>query len=264
LGVFDLYVMWRLGSPPSLHIHYFIFIANFISLFERGGGSMCLLWFSMLGRVLASRLIAIPYAFTSLALSAHAQSGREVAGDTVYAIAGIGPVLSLSCTDVDFGVWRVPQRNAVERTDITLSTTSNTGAATTNADASGWTQGVAQSAQNGNPSAGVCTVTGSQNPGQRIQVSISGNSNLALGAANRVRLPAPAQAAQGTFVRLDLVEETVLIDANGVGTFRVTGVLSIPRKITNENFGGYSTIAISNENSALITVIDQAIAGDIP
>jgi hypothetical protein len=151
----------------------------------------------------------------------------------------------------------VPQRSAAQATDIVLTASSNARNSASLATSSGETAGVARSAQYSDPDAGVCIVGGSQNPGQRIQVSISGNANLVLGASQRSRLPAPAQAAKGMSARFDLIEQTVLIDNLGTGAFRVTGTFSIPKQIERENYGGYSTTTVSAENAAITTLIDQ-------
>ncbi|MFU8785590.1 hypothetical protein, partial [Aliidiomarina sp.] len=44
----------------------------------------------------------------------------ETASDTIEVYAGLAPVLELTCTDVHFGVWRVPTGDRTESNMITL------------------------------------------------------------------------------------------------------------------------------------------------
>ena len=164
------------------------------------------------------------------------------------------PLLTLICSDVDFGVWRVPARNGPTRSKITLSrSVGNSSTATISEN----TANVALSATLGQPELGTCTVSGSQHPGQRIGVSILGSGSLTLAPASRTRLPAAAQKAQGIGVELRLSEPTVLIDAQGEGSFKVEGDFLIPGVIHRDNHGGYSTSAVDASNSLTVIVRDE-------
>ena len=175
----------------------------------------------------------------------------------INAIAGVAPILSLVCTDVDFGVWRIPVRNGPRQTKVTL-THSNNGGSRTFATLSEHIDGVAQASTFGQPEAGTCTVSGSQHPRQRIGVSIVGTGDLVLAPASKSRLPPAAQRAQGISASLRLSEPTVLIDQDGRGVFTVVGDFMIPAQIRSENHGGYSTQAFDPENTLIVIVRDQA------
>ena len=65
----------------------------------------------------------------ALAMLATAGSSSVFAATTtanIDATAGLQPVLSVTCTPVKFGVWRIPTRSSGGTTTITLSTISDT------------------------------------------------------------------------------------------------------------------------------------------
>jgi len=175
----------------------------------------------------------------------------------VQARAGLQPVLTLTCTDVDFSVWRVPVRTGINPTTITLSVEANHAAAWTSWRMGGNAMFVSWASGHPVANAGTCVVTGSNSPGQRIQVSISNNIDLALGGAARggLNLPVDSGALRAD---LNLVEDSVEINAQGQGSFRIVGRLLIPAVIVRENYGGYSAMAVSSGNVATVTVTDLA------
>ena len=57
-----------------------------------------------------NKLSKIAAAVAVLAAFASTNTFAETASDTVDAKAGIQPAMELVCTDVSFGVWRIPAR----------------------------------------------------------------------------------------------------------------------------------------------------------
>lgn len=200
---------------------------------------------------------ALSTALLSGALQAHA---NDTVSANVNAVAGISPVLSLTCNNVNFGVWRVPVRSSGGSTTVTLSVSANNSAGATTAATGGNTTGVAIASGYNVPNAATCTVNGSNNPSQTIQTSIANNTGLIFGTSNHNNLSNPQQTASLS-ADLTLGGAGVQIGSTGSGTFRVTGVLTIPQTIVAENYGGYSTSSAnmpdeSVGNSATVTVTD--------
>ncbi len=179
-------------------------------------------------------------AVTALTSLAATSAMAETASDTVDATAGLQPALELSCSDVNFGVWRVPIRDAGGTTIITLDRDNDTVAA------SGNTTRVAQSLSDASytHSRGECTLSGSTaTDATAAEISIIGNTDMAFIAANAaatgyVGLDAATSAA--TLVASLNVPTTAAI-TSGAATFYVGGVLTIPQAIIADNYGGYRT-----------------------
>lgn len=189
-------------------------------------------------------------------------SANDTVSASVNALAGLSPVLSLTCTDVNFGVWRVPVRSAGGTTTVTLSVSANTSAGATTATSGGNTTGVAAASGYNVPNAAVCTVNGSNNPSQTIITAIANNAALTFGASNHNNLNNPSQVVSGMSADLALGGAGVAINTSGAGTFRVVGVLSIPETIAANNYGGYrtSTGGSGGEgNAATVTVTDTLL-----
>jgi hypothetical protein len=204
-------------------------------------------------RFLALKLFAV-HTFLLGSFVASGQNSEQTA--QINAVAGVAPILSLVCSDVDFGVWRIPVRNGPRQTKVTL-VHSNNGGSTTIATLSEHVVGVAQASTFGPAEVGTCTVRGSQHPGQRIGVSILGTGELALAPANKSRLPPAAQKAQGISVSLRLSEPNALIGQDGQGVFTVVGDFNIPAQIRSANHGGYSTQAFDPANTLIVIVRDE-------
>jgi len=175
---------------------------------------------------------------------------------SVETTAGLAPVLTLTCTDVDFSVWRLPLRPDVNLpTTIGLSIAANKSTSPTVASLGGNTLFVAREASFTDVVAGTCTVHGSNNPNQRIRVKINNNKNLVLAGTDRGKLTRPSQDAV-VKADLELKEDFVEIDSAGHGTFRVVGVMTVPTLISVDNYGGYTTTAVSAMNAAEVVVTD--------
>jgi hypothetical protein len=156
----------------------------------------------------------------------------------IDATAGLQSVLSMTCTPVRFGVWKVPVRSGGTTTAIEVGTASDTAFASGNT-----TGGVAMSATAGYGSArGVCTVTGSSAPdATAMTISIpTATTNLASDSASLFTgLLAPTTAVTGMTAVLT-ANLTSSITSGGT-TFFVGGTLTIPAIIVAANYGAYKT-----------------------
>ena len=165
----------------------------------------------------------------------------EQASDSVDAKAGLQPALELTCTDVSFGVWRVPIRSSGGTTTITLS--QDTDEATIGGS------NVSRVAQSNSgtwlANRGLCTLSGSTAANATVVAITKANStDMALsGAADGVSgyagLDAPTTAAS-LVATLD-VPTTATMNSEGEATFHIGGVLTIPQNIIANNYGGYKT-----------------------
>lgn len=189
--------------------------------------------------------VAVIVGLTAISSSAIA----ETATDTIEVYAGLAPVLELVCSDVKFGVWRVPTRTGGGVTTITLSDNDS-------AEAGGDTTGVALVNLTRNPAAqpaaGSCAFTGS--------AATAGDTAMAVSMAATEATTGAGTLTSGTMVS-DRDEDygvgisfpvlaaglgftlsfptTTAIDANGAGSFKIAGVLTIPETIVPNNYGAY-------------------------
>jgi len=190
------------------------------------------------------------FSIAALSLLTASSVFAEQASDSVDAKAGLAPALELSCTDVSFGVWRVPVRSSGGTTTITLDRANDTVAA------SGNTTRVAQSNTDisWDHSRGECTLSGSTAAdATAATITIASNTDMAFTAANAattgyVGLDAATAAASMT-ASLNVPNTTTI--TSGSSTFYVGGVLTIPQAIIADNYGGYKT-----SSSATITAND--------
>ncbi|HEY7884494.1 MAG TPA: hypothetical protein VIC08_06045 [Cellvibrionaceae bacterium] len=176
-------------------------------------------------------------------------SSAETATDTIEVYAGLAPALELSCTDVHFGVWRVPTGNRGGATNITL-TRQNDALAGDNAGRMALSE---NPAFNG-PQAGSCNVTGSSattGNGQAILVGESPQQTVSgtLAAIADVSdykfgtIAIPGGGAGTMAYTLGVSNRTPPISETGTASFSIVGVLTIPNNITSDWFGGYKSSA---------------------
>lgn len=196
--------------------------------------------------------ISTAVAMGTLALVSMQAQASDAGSANVNAIAGLAPVVIVSCTDVNFGVWRIPNRTSGGATTVTLTVPSNTAAAATTATASGNTTRVSLASGYVAPTAATCSVSGIMNQLTTVQTSIASNTGLGFTSSNHESLDTPITLA-ALSANLTLAGTGVYIDGNGDGTFRVTGVLTIPTAINANHYGGYKTNGI---NAARVTVTD--------
>lgn len=202
---------------------------------------------TMKAALLAATLTALT------ALPAQAQTANTVQ-TSVNARAGLAAVTSVECTDVNFGVWRVPERTTGGATFITLTVT---GTGATVATPSGNLGNVALSTRYDAPTAGACSIIGAYNKEGTNTVAISNNLDMPMVASTHEGLPTPGALA-AMLVDLTTVSSTA-ISGIGTGSFEVVGVLEIPEVIVAENYGGYVTA-----EPATVTVYDIIPANTQP
>jgi hypothetical protein len=188
-----------------------------------------------------SKLSKLAAALAVLSALASSNVFAESASDTVDAKVGIQPAMELICTDVSFGVWRIPARTGAATT-ITLDR--DTGAVT----ATGNTTRVAQSTSNASwlHERGTCTLSGSTAAnGAAVAITMTGSTAMSFDAANAtttgfVGLNAPTTSVSGMQATLNAAT-SVNLSTGGTATFYVGGVLTIPGTIVSGNYGGYKT-----------------------
>lgn len=192
-----------------------------------------------------------------VALPAQAQITNTVTA-SVNARAGLAPLLAVTCDPVNFGVWRVPVRgiNSGGTTLITLTVSANNALGVTTYTPTGNLTNVSLAPGYNLPEAGTCRVTGAVKINSSLPVGITGNTNLPFIASNHELLPTPSLLAD-LRANLTLAGTQVNIDGFGAGSFRVTGVLTIPEPIVSGNYGGYQTgTGINNGGGATVSVTD--------
>jgi hypothetical protein len=171
-----------------------------------------------------------------------AMSYREASGatgaDSVDAMVGIHPMMTLTCTPVNLGVWRSPPRNSGGTTRIMLDIDypkigtkifQNTKMALANAHAD-WT-----------PDFGVCTVSNSRAiklTSARIKI-INNRLLKVVPVADR---HTNVKAGRTNFgIRVDVYAPTLVNIVDGSGSFLIGGGMTIPEKIEATDYGGYLT-----------------------
>lgn len=185
----------------------------------------------------------------------------ETATDTIEVYAGLEAVLKLECSDINFGVWRVPTGNRSNSTTVYLAENGDTEAKVSNNEGAAADTAVSLSTIYDTPSASTCTVTGSQVGGEGITgtaayVDDSGSGQLVpgtfTGAAN---YPAAASTDDGLFgfsYVLSFSQTAVPIAADGTATFTISGRMNIPNSVATNNYGAYksqSTVSIQFDDS---------------
>jgi hypothetical protein len=177
-------------------------------------------------------------------LAASGAQAQSTATANVNALAGIAPAMTLTCTDVNFGIWSVPAGDKGGATTITMTVNSADSATAIETVTPG---GVTTVAQIGADSAGKCKVEGAWNAltasigSSTGKVFTSSNHIVALGG---VKLPTVANT--GVVADLVLSTTTPSVNAASEAYFYVVGTLTIPNNLVAANYGGYraSTPAI--------------------
>jgi hypothetical protein len=178
------------------------------------------------------------------AVGATETEGPEVS--QVDAIVGLAPVLSLSCTDVNLGVWRPKPGARGGFTTITLTVEGSTTkyAITDNTDlalAAGYSA---------KPVAGICTIANSNNPGITSAKLILTSPDAEFETAyvlNRKKAVKGLKGPNGLKAAL-VVDNNGLATVNAVGaaTWRIRGKLTIPDGVVLDNYGGYMNITTTS------------------
>lgn len=156
----------------------------------------------------------------------------------IDATVGLQSVLTLTCTPVKFGVWKVPARSTGGDTIIDLGTGSDT--ATPIGNMAG---GVAISGTSGYSSArGQCTMTGSSAAdatAMTISIPTTPTTLVSDSASAYSGLAAPTTAVSGLSVVLSAAPSSSI--TSGGTAFYVAGTLTIPETIVAANYGAYKT-----------------------
>jgi len=192
--------------------------------------------------------ISLCAAVVAASLATTAQA--ETANTTVEVYAGLASVMELTCSDVNFGVWRVPTGtrtgSSSGATTITLndadSATVTAGSSDKVALSNAWTA----------PKTGTCNVTGSARTdggsGTASLSDASGNFATSVGTGfENESIDAPSTPlSEGSFTyALTLSSTTPEISGTGTSAFTIQGTMSIPDNLVADNYGGYKSADIT-------------------
>lgn len=157
------------------------------------------------------------------------------------AVVGLHPMLELSCTPLNLGVWRVPPRDEampslvmldVDKPQEGVKLYQNTAIA------------LASGRDNWSPAHGVCTLIQSRATDMTsAKVSISNNRKLRVkgDATFYPGVNAPLTPAAGIIV--NVYTPTLTRVMNGQSTFLVGGSVSFPGRIVSGNHGAYTLLS---------------------
>jgi len=182
-------------------------------------------------------------------------AAAETASDQVDVYSGLAPVMTLSCTDLNFGVYQIARgdRGITGVTTATLSWTYDSFDDVWAAFISFTNAGQDQIALSDKPdydapSPAVCTVSGSRATSMTVNVTSAPTGAFYFGgaadnpfAANLGRPTTPTFTMRGVMT----VPGTVTLDATGSGSFVITGAVQIPNFLTATNYGSYKGPAIT-------------------
>jgi hypothetical protein len=187
----------------------------------------------------------------SLAIQAQAQV------ETSSAILGVSgtsePAMVIACTDVNFGVWRVPLgRRSGGATVISLDTDGNT-----RID-SGSTANIALAGGRSAPAYSLCTVSGSNAAsGSQGEASLIGASgafagNISGTSGFESELTAAPVGALTSMTYSMALSNTVPSIQNGAASFKIHGTITIPDGLALDSYGDYKspTVEISFDDKA--------------
>ena len=202
-------------------------------------------------------LVACVVGFSSSAMA-------ETATDTIDVYAGLESVLKLECSDINFGVWRVPTGFRAT-THIHMAADGSTEATVSNSPGAAVDERVSLSTEYDLPSASTCNVTGSQVGGEGITGTASffddsGTGQLVPGTyTGATNYPAAASTDDGLFgftYVLSFSQTAVPITLDGTATFTIFGRMGIPGSVSAENYGAYksrNTVSIQFDDSQQIS-----------
>lgn len=186
---------------------------------------------------------------TAIAVGFASNVTAETATDTVDVYAGLAPSLELTCTDVHFGVWRVPVRDGGGSTTVTLTAgTFNTGNSTfpTSEAVTGNDTGVALSSNFDEPQVGTCLVSGSAAAdGTTGTASLPDLSGAALAPITDVADYVFGTINIPTSSDPDLLPFSLTLSStsptinSGETQFAIAGAVTLPANITVGQYGGY-------------------------
>lgn len=169
----------------------------------------------------------------------------ETSNATIDVYAGLSSVMELTCSDVNFGVWRVPTGTRSGGATTVSLTSSDTTSIT-----SGGTDKIALSTKYEAPKSGKCIVSGST-----AADSAKGAASITAGDTgsfvtnggtgfNNETLAAPTAVVSGFTYSLAVTEGSPTINS-GAASFGITGTMVIPDSLTNDNYGGYQASSVT-------------------
>ncbi len=145
--------------------------------------------------------------------------------------------MSLTCTDVNFGVWTVPSGDRGGDTTLTISVNAADSAVAVESIAVG---GVTNVAQIYPDNAGRCVVQGAWNT---LTAAINSNTGMAFGTSNHIvalgSVKVPTVTNTSVAADLTLSTTSPSVNANSEAFFYVVGTLTIPNNLITGNYGGY-------------------------
>ncbi len=168
----------------------------------------------------------------------------ETASTSVNVFAGLASVMTLTCSNVNFGTWRVPAGPRASGASIITLTNDHNVSVT-----DGTAAGVALTGTNIAPAAGSCSVTGStktSGTGTATLTSPTGTFVATTGTGfDGESLAAPASASTTFTYSLALSTGTPAISPTGTTAFTIAGTMRIPDGLAMGNYGGYKGAAIT-------------------
>lgn len=205
--------------------------------------------------------ITLTTAFLAAVSVSNAAAEEATADISVY--AGLEPVMQLSCTDMNFGVYQIARGNRSigsnpTRVILTAGISGSTGLLETFVSFinSGTDQiALSDKAQFDGPQPAICQVTGSRAKNTTIAITRDPVNLTPMGfsgvAANpfATTLLSPITAAAG-IVGFFIVPASVTTNAEGNGEFTITGEVQIPNNLAVGNYGSYKAAPLT------ITVTD--------
>lgn len=183
----------------------------------------------------------------------------ETATDEIDVYSGLAPVMMLTCTDLNFGVYQIARgdRGISGDTSATLNWSlvydRDSSSDVMTAEISFTNAGLDSIALSDKPeydapAPAVCTVSGSRviNSNIGVSSSVSGTFPFAGTGGNpfATTLAIPNSGVTGMEGRMT-VPATVALDANGSGTFVITGQVWIPNNLSADNYGSYKGQAVT-------------------
>jgi hypothetical protein len=179
--------------------------------------------------------VAVLICFVGVAGKALAESAVD---RSVYAVVAIHPMIALSCTSVNLGVWRVPPRTTGGITRVMLDI---------DKEALGpqifFNQKIAraQAYADWEPEFGVCTLTNSRALDQASAVIKISNNRLLKVTPDDVAFTKVKGGRAGYGIRVDVYAPTLVKIINGEATFKVGGGMTIPERLQETDYGAYRT-----------------------
>jgi hypothetical protein len=168
-------------------------------------------------------------------LAASGAQAQTVGPVPVNALAGLAPAMTLTCTDVNFGVWSVPAGDRGGSTTITMTVNTPDSATAVETVVAAPATGIAQIRPD---SAGRCKVEGAWNAVTASMTGAAVTFTTSNHVSNTVGVVVPTVTAPMTG-NLVLSTTTPAVTALSEAWFYVVGTMTIPNNLVAGNYGGY-------------------------